>query len=123
MGDLRINRSARHRRMFWQRPVEAGPIEIPPMGHNGGPPLDEHVPEWGAGGIGTYFSWRAASEAAFKKVPAETAIRRAKRAEELGLTYREYQLEILERGRFLQKEDVARIAEIKASRSQPREQV
>ena len=35
------------------------------------------------------------------RVPAETAIRRAKMAEALGLTYREYQLEILERGRYL----------------------
>ncbi len=30
-------------------------------GHNGGPPLDEqHVPEWGEGGIGNYFYWKAA---------------------------------------------------------------
>ncbi len=116
MGDLRINRPPRFRRMFWQRPAEISAADIPGMGHNGGPPLDEHVPEWGAGGIGNYFSWRAASEAAFKKVPVETAIRRAKRAEELGLTYREYQLEILERGVFLQMGDVERIAAIKARR-------
>ena len=107
------------------RPPRARPLvgspeikPLPGMGHNGGPPLDEHIPEWGVGGIGTYFAWRAASEAAFKKVPVETAIRRAKKAEELGLTYREYQLEILERGRFLQTEDVERIAQIKARRSQ-----
>jgi hypothetical protein len=50
-------------------------------------------------------------------VPVETAIRRARKAESLGLTYREYQLEILERGRFLQAEDAARIAEIIAARS------
>jgi hypothetical protein len=49
-------------------------------------------------------------------VPVETAIRRAKKAEALGLTFREYQLEILERGRYLQLEDVVRIAEIKARR-------
>ena len=71
----------------------------------------------GVGGIGNYFLWRAASEAAFKKVPVETAIRRAKKAESLGLTYREYQLEILERGRFLQAEDSQRIAEIIARRT------
>jgi hypothetical protein len=118
MGDLRINRPARFRRMFWQRPAEIGASDIAGMGHNGGPPLDEHVPEWGVGGIKTYFAWRAASEAAFKKVPVETAIRRATKAQELGLTYREYQLEILERGRFLQKEDTVRIAEIVARRSQ-----
>ena len=104
--------------MFWQRPADIIAADIPGIGHNGGPPLDDHVPEWGVGGIGTYFSWRAASEDAFKKVPAETAIRRARKAEALGLTYREYQLEILERGRYLQKEDVERIAQIVARRSQ-----
>jgi hypothetical protein len=118
MGDSRINRPARFRRMVWQRPAEISAADIAGIGHNGGPPLDDHVPEWGAGGIGTYFAWRGASEAAFKKVPIETAIRRATKAQEIGLTYREYQLEILERGRFLQKEDVERIAEIIARRSQ-----
>ena len=118
MGDLRINRPARFRRMYWQRPAEIKAGDIAGIGHNGGPPLAEHVPEWRSGGISTYFAWREASEAAFKKVPVETAIRRAKKAEELGLTYREYQLEILERGRFLQKDDSIRIAEIIARRSQ-----
>jgi hypothetical protein len=115
MGDLRINRPSRIRN---RRPPEITAADIGPvpgLGHNGGPPLD-HVPEWGVGGIGNYFVWRTASEAAFKKVPVETAIRRARKAESLGLTYREYQLEILERGRFLQIEDAARIAEIKAKR-------
>ena len=82
--------------MFWQRPPDITAGDIAGIGHNGGPPLDDHVPEWGVGGIGTYFSWRTASEDAFKK----------------------YQLEILERGRYLQKEDVERIAEIIARRSQ-----
>ena len=118
MGDSRINRPARFHRMFWQRPLDITAADIPRMGHNGGPPLDEHIPEWGPGGIRTYFDWRNASEAAFRKVPVETAIRRARKAEELGLTYREYHLEILERGRFLQKEDTVRIAEIVARRSQ-----
>lgn len=107
MGELRINR---------RRPLPK--IDLAPgpgLGHNGGPPL-EHVPEWGVGGVGTYFVWRAASEAAFKGLPVETAIRRAKKAESLGLTFREYQLEILERGRFLQAEDTVRIAEIIARR-------
>ena len=43
-------------------------------------------------------------------------IRRLARAELLGLTYREYALEILERGRFLGVRDVDRIAEIVAMR-------
>ncbi|MGN6684681.1 MAG: hypothetical protein ACTHKD_11755 [Devosia sp.] len=116
MGDLRINRP-RFLRSRVARPPELTAADIAPgLGHNGGPPLD-HVPEWGIGGIGNYFVWRTASEAAFKKVPVETAIRRARKAESLGLTYREYQLEILERGRFLQAEDAARIAEIIAARS------
>ena len=115
MGDLRINRP-RFVRLKSTRPAEITADDIPGMGHNGGPPLD-HIPEWGAGGIGNYFLWRAASEAAFKKVPVETAIRRANKAQALGLTYREYQLEILERGRYLQVEDTARIAEIIAKRN------
>jgi len=110
MGDLRFNRPPR-RRLGIARPPEITAADIAGIGHNGGPPL-EHVPEWGTGGIGTYFAWRAASEAAFKNVPIETAIRRAKKAESLGLTFREYQLEILERGRYLQIEDRERIAEI-----------
>src|SRR5690606_31337684 len=103
MGELRLNRPARPRR-FVRRPAEMA-VASAGIGHNGGPPLDDHVPEWGANGIGTYFAWRAAAEAAFGKVPPETAIRRARKAASLGLTYREYQLEILERGRFLQAAD------------------
>lgn len=114
MGDIRHPRS-RFLRMNFPRPREITPAEIR-IGHNGGPPLDDHVPEWGPGGVGNYFTWKAASEAAFRSVPAETAIRRARKAESLGLTFREYQLEILERGRFLQATDTARIAEIVARR-------
>ncbi len=90
----------------------------PGRGHNGGPPLDEppHVPEWGRGGIGTYFAWRAAHEAAWRSIPPEVALRRLARAEALGLTYKEYTLEILERGRHLGPEDTERIAAIKAAR-------
>ena len=104
------------------RPPRARPLfgspEIKPlqgMGHNGGPPLD-HVPEWGTGGIGNYFSWKAASDNAFNDVSYDTAIRRARKAEQLGLTYREYTLEILERGRYLQVEDKEMIAAIIARR-------
>jgi hypothetical protein len=42
---------------------------------------------------------------------------RIKKAGRLGLTYEEYTLEILERGRHLQIEDVERIAEIKQARA------
>jgi hypothetical protein len=39
------------------------------------------------------------------------------KADRLGLTYEEYTLEILERGRHLQVDDVERIAEIKQIRA------
>jgi hypothetical protein len=86
-------------------------------GHNGGPPLDEtHRPEWGEGGIGNYFSWKTAHRAAWKNVSRDVALFRLKRAERVGLTYEEYTLELLERGRHLQIEDHARIAAIKRKR-------
>jgi hypothetical protein len=88
-----------------------------PAGHNGGPPLEaEHRPEWGDGGIGNYFYWKAAHRAAWKMVSPGIAMFRIRKAERLGLTYEEYTLEILERGRHLQIEDVERIAAIKQAR-------
>lgn len=87
-----------------------------PLGHNQGPPLEDSPRPWGPGGIGNYFEWRAAKEAAFRKLPAPIAIRRARLAEALGLTFFEYQLEILERGRYLSAADAERILEIKLRR-------
>ena len=113
MGEGRGNRIRPRIRRLAAPEVTAN--DIPGLGHNGGPPL-EHVPEWGTNGIGNYFEWKAASEAAFNKIPADTAIRRAWKAEALGLTYREYTLEILERGRYLQASDVDVIAAIIARR-------
>ena len=87
-------------------------------GHNGGPPLeDEHTPEWGTGGIGNYFYWKAAHRRAWKNPSPGIVAFRIKKADRLGLTYEEYTLEILERGRHLQAEDVERIAEIKRARA------
>lgn len=95
----------------------AGPNRRARIGHNGGPPLEPpHEPEWGRGGFSTYFAWRDAHEAAWKRVPRDTMLRRLEKAESLGLTYEEYALEILERGVFLQAEDTTRIAAIKAAR-------
>jgi hypothetical protein len=77
------------------------------MGHNQGPPL---------GGRGTLILWQKAHAAAWK-APVEVVRRRIKGAEAAGLTYHEYTLEILERGRWLAPEkDAARIAEIIAAR-------
>jgi len=87
-------------------------------GHNGGPPLDEeHRPEWGNDGIGNYFYWKAAHRAAWHNPSPGIVAFRLRKAELLGLTYEEYTLEILERGRHLQLEDVERIAAIKQRRA------
>lgn len=99
-------------------------IKRPAIGHNGGPPIDApaHVPEWGRGGVKRYFEWRTAWRDVWKSVPKEIALRRLRKAEAIGLTYEEYSLEIFERGRFLQPDDTARIAEIKAARKRRRRQ-
>jgi hypothetical protein len=101
--------------------IAATPASQPspvPADHNGGPPLnDEHKPEWGEGGIGNYFYWKTAHRAAWHSASRDVILFRMQRAERLGLTYQEYTLEILERGRHLQIEDVERIAEIKKARA------
>jgi hypothetical protein len=70
--------------------------DIPRSGHNGGPALEVEDPD---------ASWRLLCwKRAHKKTwsaPREVALRRLARAEALGMTYREYTLEILERGRYL----------------------
>jgi hypothetical protein len=70
------------------------------IGHNGGPPLDPEPPE-DTGMSWRSYCWRKAHKKAWKTPPREIALRRLARAEELGMSYREYTLEILERGRYL----------------------
>ena len=69
----------------------------PGPGHNGGPPLeDERVPlDW------NYYCWRRAHKRAWKTPPREIALRRLRRAEAIGMTYRQYQAVILDRGVYL----------------------
>ena len=69
----------------------------PGTGHNGGPPLEPPDP----GESWRLYCWKKAHKRAWKTPPREIALRRLARAEELGMTYREYTLEILERGRYL----------------------
>lgn len=72
-----------------------GPPPSPPaIGHNNGPPLDQSN-GWAK------ICWKKALEKAWKTPPIEVVRMRAKRAKELGMSYREYTLEILERGRYL----------------------
>ena len=91
------------------------PTDTRPLS-NGGPRIDDDPRPWGSTGIGRYFEWKSAVEKAWKDVPYDIAIMRARRAEALGLTYAEYTLEILERGRYLSLADADRIAEIKRRR-------
>ncbi len=69
----------------------------PGPGHNGGPPLEEPEADGGWG----HWIWRKKHKAAWKTPPREIALRRLQRAEELGMTYKAYTLEIMERGRYL----------------------
>ena len=66
------------------------------IGHNGGPPLDDtsHL-------TFNAWAWRRAHKKAWKTPPPEIALRRLARAEELGMSYKDYTLEILERGKYL----------------------
>ncbi len=73
----------------------AGPSHAGP-GHNGGPPLE---PQPDAGW--RLFCWKKASQAAWKTPPREIALRRLARAEELGMSYRDYTAVILDTGKHL----------------------
>lgn len=72
------------------------------LGHNNGPDILESLlfKEW---------RWTRAREAAFAPPDHETGARWARKAEELGLSYEEYRLELLERGRYPTDEDARRI--------------
>ena len=90
---------------------------LAPRSHNNGPPLDdEDGPEWGDGDPYIYFNWKSAHRKAWKPASREIALFRLEKAEALGLTYEEYTLEILERGRYLSAADQDRIDAIKRKR-------
>ncbi len=64
------------------------------IGHNGGPPLDPGT-SW------RQFCWKKAHRRAWKTPPREIVLARLKRAEEIGISYREYMLVLLDTGRRL----------------------
>jgi hypothetical protein len=86
------------------------------LGDNQGPPLDDEGPEWGDGDPYVYFNWKSAHRKAWKPASRDMALFRLEKAEALGLTYEEYTLEILERGRYLSSADTERIDAIKRKR-------
>lgn len=77
-----------------------GARPAPRTGHNRGPPLDPDSPG-DPGASWRLHCWRKAHRAAWKTPPREIALRRLARAEALGMTYHEYTVQILERGRHL----------------------
>jgi hypothetical protein len=98
------NWRATHREQRENELKEAG-VVIPLskwLGHNNGPDILENllVKEW---------CWTRARQAAFAPPDFDTGVRWARKAEELGLTYAEYRLELLERGRHPTDEDARRI--------------
>ena len=93
----------------------------PRRSHNGGPPLDDYDgPPWGKDDAYIFLAWRAAHDKAWKAPSHAVMLMRLERAERLGLTYKEYTLEILERGRHLGEDDADRIAEIRRARRRKR---
>jgi len=68
------------------------------IGHNGGPPLDPQLADPHASW--RLWCWKRAVKRAWKTPPREIALRRLALAEAAGMTYRQYTLEILERGVF-----------------------
>jgi hypothetical protein len=92
----------------------------PRLGHNLGPPLDDYKgPPWGKGDPHRFLHWKRAHAAAWKPKSRDVALFRLEKAEAAGLTYEEYTLELLERGRHLQPGD-ARVEEIKRVRKRRR---
>jgi hypothetical protein len=72
------------------------------LGHNQGPPILDPT-------LLLERQWRAARKAAFAPPDAETGRRWAEKAARLNLTYSEYRLELLERGRHPTDEEARRI--------------
>ena len=70
------------------------------LGHNNGP-------DWFASELFLDWCWKRAHEKAWTAPTQEIGARRARKAQALGLSYRDYVLEILERGRYLDEESAA----------------
>jgi len=73
------------------------------IGHNQGPPLEEPVAD-----AFVRWRWRKAYAEAWKTPSMSILKLRMARAKAAGVSYREYMLELLDTGRHLQAEDVAK---------------
>jgi hypothetical protein len=75
-------------------PLDAHTAGSLQLGHNGGPPLEP-------GASWRRYCWKKAHAAAWQTPPREIALRRLKRAEALGMSYRDYTAVILDTGKLL----------------------
>lgn len=67
---------------------------MPGIGHNGGPPFDaERIEGW------NHYCWSRSWRRLWRPPPRETMLLRLRRAEELGVSYREYTAALLDTGR------------------------
>ncbi len=73
-------------------PFVAPKSALASIGHNGGPPLDLSF---------SAHAWRKAHAKAWRTPPREIALARLKRAERVGLTYRDYASVLMDRGSTL----------------------
>lgn len=91
------------------------------IGDNGGPPLGDYDgPAWKGGDPHRFLHWKRAHTAAWKPKSRDIALFRLAKAEAAGLSYEEYTLELLERGRHLSAVDGARVDEIRRGRKRRR---
>jgi len=70
-------------------PFVAPKSALPSIGHNGGPPLDLSF---------SAHAWRKAHRKAWKTPPRDVALARLRRAESVGLSYRDYASVLMDRG-------------------------
>ena len=69
------------------------------LGHNNGP-------DWFVDELFLDYCWRKSHARVWAPPSQEIGVRRARKAEALGITYKQYVLEILERGRYLDEDTV-----------------
>jgi phosphoglycolate phosphatase-like HAD superfamily hydrolase len=81
---------------FGTRGVRAVAILRRMIGHNNGPALDEPQER---GGRARLYYWRKAHKAAWRTPPIEIVKLRARAAEDLGISYRDYTSILMDRGR------------------------
>lgn len=92
MGDRFFQPRHSNVALLLQRPASIPVWSLPGIGHNGGPPLDLSGPAW---------IWRRAVAKAWATPPREIALQRLRRAERLGLSYRDLTAALLDNGVYL----------------------